>query len=1117
LIARLAQFAIRRPVLVLVSWALAVSVLAVVGRGVEQKLVPTTLSVPGTESYRWKELMDGHLGEPAAVLLRGPHHEVERQGSRLAGALLRRPHTSALSPWSGGREAKRLRPSRGEAVIVLNLEIPEGENENTIVPPLERFIDRRIDPPVETHLSGLFGRDLNEASVDAVHKGELIAFPALVIVLLLVFRTPIAAAIPLVIALGTVASGFGVIAIITRWQDLDALTLSLASMIGLALGVDYSLLLVSRFREALAQGHLPRQAASIAANTAGRTAAFAGGVLVSITLVTCLASPGRLLFSPAVGAIVVALLSMVGAVLVTPSAVCLLGARINKFQIGGRRGRQGEETIGRFVRTVNRRPLLAAGMVLAGLLLLVAPVLALDTIPPDPRQLPEGSKGLEDYNRVREAGFGPQVEVALRTPEGALTDPEHLREIERFERRLREMPFVKFVTGPGAIAKRARELHDAPKEIRRAKRQLRGHESDLTRLASGVQRATAGVGRLRDGLGRAAGGARTLEAHTRLAGAGTASLNAGAARAADGARGLGDGNARAAGGARQLTGGAARAGRVAGRIAAGGKRLSDGLNDRLAPGAAKLARELRKGQGQLEALSVPTQTATQVVKNVFRAVRRFGVERSGSSMRRGHDCSKERTAGCWWADQRLLEALEQIEAHVLQELETALAAIGGIPLAQYASELGRAADGADRLEQAARDAGEGADRLSDGTGQLAAGLTRLARGNARLEAGLARLAEGAPQLARALGRLRIGTGQLRSGLSRIRAGQARLASGLDSGARRSESLKSRLAGGAGEVGLVRSQLASGAGSESLRGLARLERQSPGLFRSGYLTVAAIDGMPRRQRETTASVLDTDNGGDVGRVVIVPNIPTSDPRTAALVDDVREIARDFGERDGLDIAVGGVAAQLVDYDRVTSARIPLLVIAISLVTYLGLVSILRSLLLPLVAVALNLLTVAAAFGVLTVLFVGADPPLGGAGALDVITVAAIFAIAFALSIDYQVFLLTRMREEFVRTHSNEAAINFGVNRTGGVVTGAAVIMIAVFLAFAMSDFVVVRQFGVGLTVAVLLDATIVRLVLLPAAMRLLGVRIWWMPGWLGARLPSIDAKADLDAEGVRVAA
>jgi putative drug exporter of the RND superfamily len=1093
LITRLARFAIRRPVLVLVSWALAVAVLAAVGTGVEQRLMPTTLSIPGTESHRWKEMMEGHLGEPAAVLLRGPRREIDRQGPQLAGALLRREHTRTLSPWSGGRGAKRLRPSPGEALIVLNLEIPDGENQNTIVPPLERFIHSRIDPPVETHLSGLFGRDLNKASVDAVHKGELIAFPVLVVVLLLVFRSPIAAAIPLVIALGTLGSGFGIIALITNLQDLDALTLSLASMIGLALGVDYSLLLVSRFREGLARGHPPREAALVAADTAGRTAAFAGWVLVSIMLVTCVASPGTVLFSPAVGAIVVTLLSMIGAVLVTPSAVCLLGERINKWQLGARRPKASRErTIGLVVRRASRRPLLAAGTVLAGLLALASPVLALDTIPPDPRQLPEGSKGLEDFNRVREAGFGPQVEVALRTREGALTEPALLRKIERFENRLRGLPAVKFVTGPGAIARRARELHEVPDEIRRAKRRLTAHESNLTRLASGVRQAADGAGRLQDGFGRAATGARRLEANTRLVGAGTARLDAGAGRAADGALGLADGNARAVGGARRLTGGAAQARRAAGRIAAGSRRLSQALDSRLAPGAARLARGLRDGQGRLSSLKLPGDTLRQIVRTLFRAIR-------------GPRCSTAAPDRCWWADQRFLDTLDYLEAQLLRRLGRGRAAAAGAR--SMAAELGRAASGAARLERAARSAGASADRLSQGTEELIAGLARLADGQARLEAELGRLAESAPQLAYALGRLRGGTDRLESGLSRIQAAQGRLASGLASGARRTDSLGSRLVGGAGEVERAQARLMGRAGpSESLRTLARLRKRSPGFFRSGYLTVAAIDGMPRRQREATASLLDADRGGDVGRVVVLPDIPVNDPRTAALVDEVREIAHDFGEREGLDTAVGGVAAQLVDYDRVTSERIPRLVIAISLVTYLGLVSILRSLLLPLVAVALNLLTVAASFGVLTLLFVGAEPPLGGAGALDVISVAAIFAIAFALSIDYQVFLLTRMREEFVRTRSNDAAISFGVDRTGGVVTGAAAIMISVFLAFGLSDFVVVRQFGIGLAVAVLLDATVVRLVLLPAVIRLLGSRTWWMPVWLGGRLPNLDADA-----------
>jgi putative drug exporter of the RND superfamily len=1091
LITRLAQFAIRRPVLVLVGWVVAVAVLAVVGRGVEQRLMPTTLSVPGTESHRWKQMMEGHLGEPAAVLLRGPPREVERQGSRLAAALLRREHTRTLSPWTGGRGAERLRPSPREAMIVLNLEIPEGENQNTIVPPLERFVERRIDPPVETHLSGLFGRDLNKASVDAVHKGELIAFPVLVVVLLFVFRSPIAAAIPLVIALGTLGSGFGIIALLTRLQDLDALTLSLASMIGLALGVDYSLLLVSRFREALARGHPPREAAAIAANTAGRTATFAGWVLVSIMLVTCVASPGTILFSPAVGAIVVTLLSMVGAVLVTPAAVCLLGARVNKWQIGRRRERGNREgAIGRVVGRASRRPALAAGTVLAGLLMLASPVLALDTIPPDPRQLPEGSRGLEDFNRVRAAGFGPQVEVALRTPEGALTDPVLLRKIERFEGRLRDIPDVKFVTGPGAIARRAGQLHDVPDEIRRAQQQLTKHEGNLDLLTSGVQRAAAGASRLHNGFGRAASGARQLEAHTELASAGTERFDEGAGRAAEGALALADGHSQATGGAGRLTAGAARARKAAARLAAGSRRLSERLRTGLAPGAARLATGLRDGRRRLKSVGSTASLLRDAVKTGFRAIR-------------GPKCSEATPDRCWWKEPRFLDTLDYVEAQMLRQLGKVLPA----GQSSMASELGRAVAGASRLERAALQAGAGAGRISEGTERLVAGLATLMEGNARLEAELGRLAEGAPQIAAALAKLRSGTGRLRNGLQQIRAGQERLASGLDAGARQSEAFSDRLAQGAGEVARVKDRLASSDGASApLEMLAELERQSPGFFRSGYLTVAAIDGMPRRQRETTASLLDADRGGDVGRIVVLPDIPVNDPRTAALVEDIREMAHEFGKREGLDTAVGGVAAQLVDYDRVTSERIPRLVIAISIVTYLGLVAILRSLLLPLVAVALNLLTVAAAFGVLTLLFVGDDPALGGAGALDVISVAAIFAIAFALSIDYQVFLLTRTREAYVRTRSNTAAIAFGVDRTGGVVTGAAAIMISVFLAFGLSDFVVVRQFGIGLAVAVLLDATIVRLVLLPALMRLLGSRTWWMPRWLGARLPNLDVDA-----------
>ena len=177
-------------------------------------------------------------------------------------------------------QVEALRPSPRQAAISIDLRIPPGGNINTVIGPLEDFVEANVDPPLRAHLAGIpsLGSEVNESSIDALHKGELIAAPILILVLLLVFRSPVAAGVPLLIAAGTVVMGFGIISLILEFTDVDAVALSAASMLGLALGVDYSLLIVTRFRSSLAEGHAPKQAASIAANTAGRTANFAGVV-----------------------------------------------------------------------------------------------------------------------------------------------------------------------------------------------------------------------------------------------------------------------------------------------------------------------------------------------------------------------------------------------------------------------------------------------------------------------------------------------------------------------------------------------------------------------------------------------------------------------------------------------------------------------------------------------------------------------------------------------------------------------------------------------------------------------------------------------------------------------
>jgi RND superfamily putative drug exporter len=165
---------------------------------------------------------------------------------------------------------------------------------------------------------------------------------------------------------------------------------------------------------------------------------------------------------------------------------------------------------------------------------------------------------------------------------------------------------------------------------------------------------------------------------------------------------------------------------------------------------------------------------------------------------------------------------------------------------------------------------------------------------------------------------------------------------------------------------------------------------------------------------------------------------------------------------------------------------------------------RSLTIPLLAALVNAITVSASFGALSLLF--DHSLLGGPGYVDTTVIPATMMVMFGLAIDYEVFIFARIREEYVRTGSSAAAVKNGLDRTAHVVTGAAVIMITVFLAFSVSGFISMRDFGVGQAIAVAIDAFIVRLVIVPAAMNRLGKWNWWIPKWLDRLLPGSSAVA-----------
>ncbi|MEY3566450.1 MAG: hypothetical protein RLZ19_464, partial [Actinomycetota bacterium] len=220
-------------------------------------------------------------------------------------------------------------------------------------------------------------------------------------------------------------------------------------------------------------------------------------------------------------------------------------------------------------------------------------------------------------------------------------------------------------------------------------------------------------------------------------------------------------------------------------------------------------------------------------------------------------------------------------------------------------------------------------------------------------------------------------------------------------------------------------------------------------------------------------------------------------TAELVHRLRdEVLPPVVADSGVVVNVGGFTAIGVDLSDYFGRRVFLFVAAVLVLSFLLLMAVFRSLLVPLKAVVMNLLSIGAAYGIVVAIFQwgwGADLiGIGAAGPIDPFIPMMLFAIVFGLSMDYEVFLLSRMKEEFDRTGDNATAVADGLAATARVITAAALIMVAVFGSFVAGDDRTVKLFGMGLAVAVLIDATLVRMVLVPATMELLGARNWWIP-------------------------
>ena len=233
---------------------------------------------------------------------------------------------------------------------------------------------------------------------------------------------------------------------------------------------------------------------------------------------------------------------------------------------------------------------------------------------------------------------------------------------------------------------------------------------------------------------------------------------------------------------------------------------------------------------------------------------------------------------------------------------------------------------------------------------------------------------------------------------------------------------------------------------------------------------------------------------------------SAPQDAATSELVHRLRDDVIPQTGVDAKVGGFNAGSIDFADYLGSRLPYLIGAVLILSFVLLMIVFRSLLVPLKAVIMNLLSIGAAYGIVVAVFqwgwgaslIGVDRE----GPIEAWAPMMLFAIVFGLSMDYEVFLLSRMKEEYDRTRENATAVADGLASTARVITAAALIMVCVFSAFILGDDRSLKLFGLGLAAAVFVDATVVRMLLVPATMELLGDRNWWIPGWLDRILPRV---------------
>lgn len=1061
----LAKFSVRRPKFALLAWMVVAIALSAVGLGAGHNISPSLTTTKGTESYRAQQLAQQTFGptQLVPILIEGPKATLNSAGPALVRALVARPHTRALSAWDAGTASAGLRPSATSAMILVSVDRSEKQVVKTDLPAIRTLVATHIKTPLRAYVSGqpTIDQALKDSSVSTLRNASLIAIGVLFVLLLIGLRAPLAAALVTAVAGASTLSALGLMELLGRALTVDAVALTTGAIAGFTAGASFALLMLDRFHHeeadhALAVGTAVRD--TIGAT--GRAVLFAGTLSLAALLITDVLGPTDVLASLGIGAVVCTAFATGGAVAVVPAGLVLFGHRIDSWHLGAPRWESAIWTrlVG-FGTPVVRHPLAFGSLAGAVLLLLAVPAFAMKSGPQDIRQLPPGNVArvaFTEIARVMGPGWPTPYDVIITNPKGPLTATATLQSINQFERKIAADPAVSSVLGPGAIYANAQQLKSFGPQLKHSAAISDQSKTDLLTLIDGLGQAGSGSAQLQAGLQQASSGATELHSGSGQAGSGAAQLHTGLAQAKSGSAQLQAGLTQALNGARSLQNGATQA-------LAGSTQLTNGLGQAAGP-----VKEGLPAIGVLAADSKAAMTQVSQAKNASAG--------AATSLSAAIGALQSMSTGK--NDPRYQAALG-----ALTKASGDLSALSG-PLAQAFTNAEVTAILAASVKTQVTQLSPGLIALHDGAAQLQAGIKQLRDGNSQLAGGLSQLTGGGSQLTGGLTQLTAGAGALESGLSQLTDGTGQLAAGLVSGVGPAGQLVTGLGTMQAAVVKARGQI------PSTKDLEALQKQAPGLFNSGYFVLAAVEGAQPADRNAATFTINLLQGGNAGQIVVTGRYPVSDTQARALGSRLQTLASQYSASSHLNVAIGGPAGSLFDVSRTASDKLPAVLIGTALGIGLLLTLILRSLLIPAVAILLAALTTAAAFGIVVLAFGGDHPVLGGPGTFDPVSETEIIVAIFGSTLLYLVALLTRSRDYFLISGEARDSLRRGMRATIASTSGMAAIAIGMLIPFIAADLQPVRRIAFAGAVAVALTAFIVIPVVLPAAMSLLGRAGWW---------------------------